>query len=86
MGWFAEETVSMERYKEDMQRLRSAISDLNLNLIRAQSAIRQLEASVDISKRAIKYAENAYHFRGPVKVTSTPDGVTVILLDEKEGE
>ena len=78
--------VPMQRYREDMGRLENNISELTLKFIRAQSDIRKLSAAIDIPERVTKYTENVYHFRGPVEINSTPDGVTVVLLEEKKGE
>lgn len=78
--------VSTERYEEDMNRLKSSISDLSLKLIRTQSDVRKLSTAVNIPERVTKYTENVYHFRGSVEINSTPDGVTVVLLEEKKGE
>ena len=78
--------VSTERYEEDINRLESSISDLSLKLIRTQSDVRKLSTAVDIPERVTKYTENVYHFRGPAEISSTPDSVIVVLLEEKEGE
>lgn len=77
-------TVPIKRYEEDIHRLETCISDLNLQLVRAQSAIRKLQSAVEISECVEKCNENTYFFRGPVEVYSTPDSVTVVLLGKEE--
>lgn len=76
--------VPLKRHEDDIHRLEMDICDLRLELITAQAEIHKLQSAIDIPERVDKYCENAYYFRGPVEINSTPDGVTVILLKEKE--